>query len=234
MNNPINRLDLYASPVNQELVNRTSDMSIRRILDVGAGTGSNLSALQQLHPEAHTAAITCSAREADQLEQLADQTIVADLNQLTSASAWQAIGLAHDRFDLILLSHVLEHLQEPAQVLASISSLLSTHGVLLIALPNICHWRTRLQIAKGSFHYQDSGVLDRSHLRFYTYWSARELLENCPSVTLLHQWPVGGAILGPLRGYLPKQACRWIDRQASEHWPNLFGFETHLLAKRCR
>ena len=232
MSQPLNRLDLYASPVNQNLVNRSRNLTIRRLLDVGAGNGSNLSALRQLHPQAHATAITCSTREAVQLEQLADQTIVADLNQLISNSSWQTIGLGGDCFDLILLSHVLEHLQEPAQVLASISSLLSSDGLLLIALPNICHWRTRLQIARGSFKYQDSGTLDRSHLRFFTYWTARELVEACPSVKLLNQWPVGGAILGPLRARLPQRASRWLDQQASERWPNLFGFETHLLARR--
>ena len=232
MNQPLNRLDLYESPVNQDLVNRTQGLTIRRMLDVGAGTGCNLRALKQLHPKAHTAAITCSSLEAAHLERLTDQTIVADLNQLIGSSAWQTIGLGEDRFDLILLSHVLEHLLEPAQVLESISSLLSADGLLLIALPNICHWRTRLQIARGFFQYQESGILDRSHLRFFTYWSARELVESSPSVKLVHQWPVGGAILGPLRARLPQRSSRWLDRQASQRWPNLFGFETHLLARR--
>lgn len=52
-------------------------------------------------------------------------------------------------------------------------------------------------------------------------------------MTLLYQWPVGGAILGPLRAGLPQRASRCLDRQASQRWPNLFGFETHLLARRC-
>ena len=232
MSQPLNRFDLYSSPVNQNLVNRSQSLTIRRMLDVGAGTGSNLRALKQLHPQAHAAAITCSSLEAAQLEKSADQTILADLNQLISRSAWQTIGLGEDRFDLIMLSHVLEHLQEPSQVLASISTLLSNDGLLLIALPNICHWRVRLQIARGSFRYEESGIFDRSHLRFFTYWSARELVESCPSVKLIHQWPVGGAILGPLRALLPQRTCRWLDRQASQRWPNLFSFETHLLARR--
>lgn len=232
MSQPLNRLDLYASPVNHDLVIRSQGLTIRRILDVGAGTGSNLRALKQLHPQAHAAAITCSYLEAAHLEKLADQTVVADLNQLIDSSDWQRIGLGDESFDLILVSHVLEHLQEPAQVLASISSLLSSDGLLLIALPNICHWRTRLEIARGSFQYQESGILDRSHLRFYTYWSARELVESCPSVSLVHQWPLGGAILGPLRRLLPQKVSHWLDTQSVYRWPNLFGFETHLLARR--
>ena len=232
MSQPLNRLDLYASPANQDLVNRSRGLIVRRILDVGAGTGSNLCALKQLHPQAQTAAITCSDNEAAQLEQHANQTFVADLNQLTNSGAWQTIGLGENYFDLILLSHVLEHLQEPAKVLDSISSLLAPNGLLLIALPNICHWRTRLQIATGSFQYQDSGILDHSHLRFFTYWSARELVEECRSVKLLNQWPVGGAILGPVRDRLPQRMSCWLDRQAAQNWPNLFGFETHLMARR--
>lgn len=179
MSAPINRLDLYASPVNQELVNRSIGFRITRILDVGAGSGNNIRALRKLHPPAHISALTCSPLEAEYLKRVADMTVLADLNQLTTDASWEALGLEAGSFDLILLSHVLEHLAEPHQLLSRVSSLLSPGGLILIALPNICHWRTRLQISRGSFQYQDSGILDRSHLRFFTYWSARELVETC-------------------------------------------------------
>ena len=210
MNQALNGLALFVSPGNQDRVNRSRGMSIRRKLE----------------------ARSCSAYEAAQLEQHANQKFVADLNQLTISGAWQTIGLGENCFDLILLSHVLERLQDPAKVLDSICSLLTPNGLLLIALPNICHWRTRLQIPRGSFQYQDSGILDHSHLRFFTYWSARELVEECRSVKQLNQWPVGGAILGPVRARLPHRMSCWLDRQAAWNWPNLFGFETHLMAPR--
>ncbi|MCP9830273.1 class I SAM-dependent methyltransferase [Synechococcus sp. JJ3a-Johnson] len=233
MNLPLNRSDVYASPPNHDLINRSKRLSVRRLLDAGAGTGSNLEAIKQLHPDAHTVAITCSSREAKALEHVAAHTITADLNQFRTLYDWQQIGLGEGQFDLILLSHVLEHLQEPDQALASISMLLAPHGLVLIALPNVCHWRTRLQIARGRFRYQDDGVLDRSHLRFFTYWTALELVQGCHGLKLIEYWPVGGGILGPLRSWLPRSVCQWLDHQATQRRPNLFGFETHLLAQRC-
>lgn len=234
MSHPLNHSDLYASPVNQELINRSAPFTIQRLLDVGAGTGNNLRGLKQLHPQAHTVAITCSAQEADLLSQVADETITTDLNRLTTQADWQQLGLSDKPFDLIVLSHVLEHLQQPEQVLASLSTLLAPNGLALIALPNVCHWRTRLQIARGQFRYQDAGVLDRSHLRFFTYWTAIDLVQGCHGLKLVKSWPVGGGILGPLRSGLPKPVCQWLDDQATQHRPNLFGFETHLLAQRCQ
>ena len=233
INQPLNRDDVYASPPNHDLISRTKHLNVRRLLDAGAGTGSNLQAIKHLHPNAFTAAITCSSREAVILDPIVNQTIIADLNQLRTPSDWQQISLSEGQFDLIILSHVLEHLQEPDQILASIRMLLVPGGWVLIALPNICHWRTRLQIARGQFRYQDAGVLDRSHLRFFTYWTAIDLVQNCQGLQLVKAWPVGGGILGPLRTWLPGQVCQWLDDQATQHRPNLFGFETHLLAQRC-
>jgi 2-polyprenyl-3-methyl-5-hydroxy-6-metoxy-1,4-benzoquinol methylase len=232
MNHPLNRLDMYASPVNRDLIQRSARFTIQRLLDVGAGTGSNLLGLKQLHPEAHTVALTCSAREAEVLQRIADQTITADLNRLTTQADWQQIGLDNKPFDLIVLSHVLEHLQEPAQVLTGISTLLAPKGQLLIALPNVCHWRTRLQILQGQFRYQDAGVLDRSHLRFFTYWTAVELIVNSHDLEMVQHAPVGGAILGPLRKLLPQKVSESIDRITTRIWPNLFGYEIHILAKK--
>ena len=233
MNRPLNQHDCYRSPANLELILRIAHYSVSRVLDIGAGTGGNITALKLQQPEAECVALTCSPLEAQALEGTADQTVVADLNSLTTVQDWQNIGISPGDFDLVILSHVLEHLIDPGQILSGVSQLLRPKGLLLIALPNICHWRTRLRIARGQFVYQDAGTLDRSHLRFYTYWTARELIETTETLSVIQQWPVGGAILGPARSVLPRKVCRWIDQQAIKHWPNLFGFEAQLLAQRC-
>jgi hypothetical protein len=75
--------------------------------------------------------------------------------------------------------------------------------------------------------------MNRSHLRFFTYWTAIELLQGCHELKLIDYSPDGGGILGPLRSRLPRSICEWLDHQATQHRLNLFGFETHLLAQRC-
>ena len=62
MNNALNHDDVYSSPPNRVLIERTSRFNVTNFLDVGAGTGNNLKEFQQIHPYASTAAITCSKK----------------------------------------------------------------------------------------------------------------------------------------------------------------------------
>jgi hypothetical protein len=73
---------------------------------------------------------------------------------------------------------VLEHLIEPAAVLAHFRSYLRPGGRVLVSVPNVAHARVRLDLARGRFDYRDYGVLDRTHLHFYTFSSAQELMRT--------------------------------------------------------
>nr|WP_272129237.1 methyltransferase domain-containing protein [Synechococcus sp. AH-551-E11] len=232
MNHALNQDDIYSSPPNRTLINRSAGLMVNHLLDIGAGTGNNIKAFKKLHPSTITAAITCSEKEAKELEIITNQTFIFDLNNINNAKEREKVGLKMLNYDLIVLSHVLEHTQNPLSVINGICDLLTIDGQMLIALPNICHWRTRLQITRGKFDYQDDGVLDRTHLRFFTYWSAIELIDECPELVLLNNWAVGGSILGPLRKILPAKICKWLDHIATKVWPNLFGYEIHLLVRK--
>ena len=72
------------------------------------------------------------------------------------------------RFDLILFSDILEHLYDPAEVLARHLSWLAPGGYVVISVPNIAIWNTRLSLLLGRFEYQDTGTLDRTHIRYFT------------------------------------------------------------------
>jgi 2-polyprenyl-3-methyl-5-hydroxy-6-metoxy-1,4-benzoquinol methylase len=89
-----------------------------------------------------------------------------DLEPLVSAHA-----------DRILLLDVLEHLADPVPVLQACRKLLAPQGVAIVTLPNVANITVRLSLAVGRFEYADRGILDRTHLRFYTRKSARRLLE---------------------------------------------------------
>ena len=81
-------------------------------------------------------------------------------------------------FDYILLADVLEHLRDPVGVLRRVTPCLSHGGELIISLPNIAHLFVRLSLLFGRFDYRDYGILDRSHLRFYTLASMRQMMRE--------------------------------------------------------
>jgi 2-polyprenyl-3-methyl-5-hydroxy-6-metoxy-1,4-benzoquinol methylase len=82
-------------------------------------------------------------------------------------------------FDLVIVSHVLEHLRDPWQKLREIASFLKPGGVLVGALPNVRHYSVTWDLlCHGKFEYADHGILDRTHLRFFTETSLRALLQQ--------------------------------------------------------
>ena len=82
------------------------------------------------------------------------------------------------KFDVIILADVLEHLSWPLDPLRRYLQFLAPGGRLLVSLPNVALWSVRLSLLAGRFQYEDTGVLDRTHLRFFTRSTARRLLET--------------------------------------------------------
>lgn len=83
------------------------------------------------------------------------------------------------KYDYIICADVLEHLVNPDVVLRFLKTKLKKGGVVLISIPNIACWNMRLDLLRGRFDYQESGLLDKTHLRFYTYNIFLKLVENC-------------------------------------------------------
>lgn len=107
------------------------------------------------------------------------------------------VGFSHEYLDLIklgdydfiILADVVEHTVNPTEFLAEICACLSDKTKLLVSLPNVAFGGQRLSILNGSFNYVDSGLLEKTHLRFFTIDSAKELFASiplsCESVTFL-------------------------------------------------
>jgi 2-polyprenyl-3-methyl-5-hydroxy-6-metoxy-1,4-benzoquinol methylase len=74
----------------------------------------------------------------------------------------------HGTFDLIVFGDSLEHLQDPWTSLSAARKLLSDDGVLILSVPNVAHFSVVLPLLRGRWDYADSGLLDRTHLRFFT------------------------------------------------------------------
>ena len=83
-----------------------------------------------------------------------------------------------NRYDVILLMDVLEHVRNPDLMLAQIKQLLKPEGVLIVNVPNVANWQLRFSLLRGRWDYQDTGLLDRTHVYFYTISTLQERLER--------------------------------------------------------
>lgn len=81
-------------------------------------------------------------------------------------------------YDVLLAAAVLEHLKYPERLLRQSRELLKPDAKVIVSLPNIAHWSIRLKLLRGKFTYEDYGIMDRTHLHFYTLPGGRELLEQ--------------------------------------------------------
>jgi len=107
-------------------------------------------------------------------EDVFESYISTDLSQGLGDAVRQ---LAGKQFDRVLLMDVLEHLMKPEQLLQDCRGLLKPTGQLLVSVPNVANLTVRLSLALGQFNYAERGILDKTHLRFFTRKTARQLLE---------------------------------------------------------
>jgi 2-polyprenyl-3-methyl-5-hydroxy-6-metoxy-1,4-benzoquinol methylase len=144
----------------------------KRLLDVGCGTGAT-SALLKHHG-------VCD--EAHGIEFFTDAAKVAE-SRLDSVLQGDIISLelpyADAYFDVILCLDVLEHTADPWSVLKKLRRVLHPDGVLVASIPNIAFAPVLLKILFDRFEYEESGVLDRTHLRFFTLHTIRNMFESC-------------------------------------------------------
>lgn len=86
--------------------------------------------------------------------------------------------ISSKKYDIILALHLLEHLKDPWSFLQRVGDLLNEEGKLIIALPNIGNLHHRVRLFQGEFNYEETGVMDRTHLRFFNLRTAIEMIEG--------------------------------------------------------
>jgi len=142
-----------------------------RVLEIGAAAGHMTQALSKKG---------CTVTAVERDESLAESArrfcrllIVSDVE-----SPEFETHLKDERFDVILLGDVLEHLREPEKLLRRLRPRLATQGCLVVCLPNIAHGSIRLTLLQGRFDYQPKGLLDQTHLRFFTLASLSSMFRS--------------------------------------------------------
>jgi len=216
----------YANQGNKALLDLLSP-STREVLDVGCGAGDNARLSAALGRDRKFYGITMSLSERTEAMKYMEACWVEDIEN------GNLNCLAGRKFDAIFCSHVLEHLRDPASAVAKLLAHLRVPGELLIAVPNVLALRQRLSFLRGRFEYEDDGVMDSSHLRFFTYHTADKfLLSGSPMLTLEKKVADGSVPLWFLRHrLLPSRTRDWLDKTGCSLWPNLFGVQILMKAR---
>jgi predicted TPR repeat methyltransferase len=194
------------------------------LLDLGFGTGEFS---RRIRPRCrHLSGIEADPAAASAARDVFDDLFVGDL--------LEGLGKARGGpFDVIVAGDVLEHLARPEDAMGPIRALLAPGGRLLVSLPNVANVTTRLALLAGRFDYQDRGILDRTHLRFFTWKTARALLED-GGFRVVDEWatPMPVELAIPLLSRPPfLQAGRACFGLLSRAAPRLFGYQLVLEAE---
>ncbi len=141
----------------------------RVALDVGCGGGFVAGALGRL-------GWTIDGIEAD--PELAEQAR-QHCRTVYAIDASRLLDLGSGQYDVVIFGDVLEHLVDPAPVLRSAKELLRPGGFVIVSVPNVAHAFVRASLLSGRFEYQERGILDRTHLRFFTRKTLRDFVRDC-------------------------------------------------------
>jgi 2-polyprenyl-3-methyl-5-hydroxy-6-metoxy-1,4-benzoquinol methylase len=141
-----------------------------RILDVGAGAGATLRWVKTFFPKAETTGVELNPEMLGELQENADVALIGDIDACLPKLK---------TYNLILLLDVLEHLKDSTGTLQKLSRLLEPEGRVIVSVPNLAHFSVSLPLLlKRRFDYQDAGILDRTHLRFFVEDTAIKLLND--------------------------------------------------------
>jgi glycosyltransferase involved in cell wall biosynthesis len=184
-----------------------------RILDLGCSSGLLAERLREMGHQV----TGVDLNELEGVRGRTDQFFRADLNDGIPPE----VGAG---FDIVLGADVLEHLVNPGALLRQARSLMTPGGTAIFCVPNIAHWYPRFRSTLGMFDYDQRGILDSTHLRFFTLRSIRKLIER-QGFTIRRVESVG----------LPFDALEVEDAKAhwlrlADHfllsvWPTMFGYQ---------
>jgi len=140
------------------------------VLDIGCWTGVLGKAIAE-HMDCPIDGIDRTIIKSDNCKKYYRKILNFDLNDLDNYPI-------KGKYQVIVLGDVLEHLMEPEKVLAILQKRMAPDGVIIASIPNISFILNRVTHLFGKWNYKESGILDRTHLRFFTMRTSKELFTN--------------------------------------------------------
>jgi 2-polyprenyl-3-methyl-5-hydroxy-6-metoxy-1,4-benzoquinol methylase len=236
----------YHEDVNHGLLRIWGKRSGLRVLDVGCGFATTSARIQSFGNE--VTGIDESPRIAAVAEGRLDRIVQADLGDFAAVTG----QLGDQRFDVLIFADVLEHLPWPVVVLRWYLRWLKEEGTVIVSLPNVGLWSVRMAHLLGRWEYAETGVLDHTHLRFFTRRSGRRLIAEAGLEPIATTYNPG--LVRPLvpfakamfasddgdpaalmhspayRFYL--RAVHPVERVVASLWPAMLAFQMIFEAKR--
>lgn len=167
----------------------------KRVLELGSAVGSMTRLMKEVNA-CSVVAMELDPEMAQMAEPYCERMVVGNVESMDLD-----LTFGDDRFDVIVAADILEHLYDPWACLRKIRKFLKPEGYLVISVPNVAHNALLAQLLSGRFPYQEKGLLDRTHLRFFTRLNLEDMLLSS--------------------GYLP---ARW-ERNTVAESATEFGFE---------
>lgn len=195
------------------------------VLDVGCGTGAVSVQIRDVAKATVTGvepsperAKACRARGIETLETIFPSELIPKR-----------------AFDTVVFTDVLEHLPDPSTALQAAKDYLRANGTVIASVPNVAHWSVRFDLVFGRFEYKPYGIMDATHLRWFTQRSLKRLFEKSG-------YRVKFQTMAPgiwLPDYRHRRPWKWIPRSMRDRgvrfacrlFPGLFGAQHVIVAR---
>lgn len=188
------------------------------VLDIGCATGFMGEYLIK-EKGCKVIGIDLRKEELKKAEKKLTGVLLADIEESKSVKKILALN-QNKKISIILATSTIEHLKDPANFLQICKKLLTPGGKLIVSTPNIAHWSTRISLLQGNFDYTEYGILDNTHLHFFTLFTFCKLFTG-------NGYEVQKLLIDPVGGGYPR-----ISRLLAKFFPNLFAYQILVVAAR--
>jgi 2-polyprenyl-3-methyl-5-hydroxy-6-metoxy-1,4-benzoquinol methylase len=147
---------------------------VKKILEVGTGSGALAREIRREFPDVEYVGVEISEQYCGAAQSWCTRVYLENFENASEKLTAELITT-----DVVIFADVLEHFLDPWRVLAFVRNGLPAHGSVIACIPNVQHWSVQCRLLVGDFRYADSGLLDRTHLRFFTRQTITEMFVNC-------------------------------------------------------
>lgn len=166
----------YYSNANPDLLAKIP-VTARRVLEIGCGTGGFARAYRDINPSAEYWGVELFAEAAEEARGVLDEVVLGSIEEAAVLAELDA-RRGDRRFDVLIFGDVLEHLLDPWSVLRMLRERMEPGAVCAICIPNVGHWTLVREQLLGRWNYADAGLLDRTHLRFFSRDTAVDMIST--------------------------------------------------------